>query len=241
MRRRLTPERMDDPAIPRDELAESLRFIRIVNRRLGGVRAVLHHLNRWSRRWPRDRPVTFLDIGTGSADIPLAARRWATARGFDLRITAVDLHPTTLELAREHIAGVDGIELRRADALTLADQFPPESFDYVHAGMFLHHLPDIEVMTALRIMDRLARAGIIWNDLIRSRLGVAAIRLLSLGAPPGVRHDARVSVEAGFTPRDVRDFARRLDLHYTRVRWNLFTHRFTLAGEKRAVWPNPQQ
>lgn len=229
---------MDDPTIPREELAESLRFIRAVNRRLGGTRAVIAHLSRWSRRWPQDRPITFLDVATGSADIPLAVRRWGVERGFDIRVTAIDNHETTLALAREHIAGVDGIEIAHADALALAERFNAQSFDYVHAGMFLHHLPDIEVLTALRIMDRLARAGIIWNDLVRSRLGVVAIRFLTLGAPPGVRHDARVSVEAGFTPREAREYARRIDLDYAHMRWSLLTHRFTLAGEKSGAWPD---
>lgn len=238
MRRRLTPERMDDPAIPRDELAASLQFVRAINRNFGGARAAIVPLARWSRRWPRDRPISVLDVATGSADIPLAMRRWAERRGFDVRITAIDAHETTLALAREHIGSAAGIELLRADALQLFDSFQPQSFDYVHAGMFLHHLPDIEVLTALRIMDRLARAGIIWNDLIRSRIGAMAIRLMTTGRPEGVRHDARVSVEAGFTPREVRDIAQRLDLGYARVRWNLFTHRFTLAGEKPGAWSN---
>lgn len=236
MPRTLTPELMDDPAAPRGELDTALRFIRGVNARLGGSAALVNHLRRWSARWPKDRPVTLLDIGTGSADIPLVAVRWARNAGFDLRVTAVDRHETTLDLARAHVADEPAIELVRADALSLTDRYEPRSFDYTHAGMFLHHLPDVEVLTALRIMDRLARAGIIWNDLVRSRIASVAIRLLTTGQPEMVKHDARVSVRAGFTPAEVRDTARRLDLTYCRARWGLFTQRFTLAGEKPGAW-----
>jgi hypothetical protein len=81
-------------------------------------------------------------------------------------------------------------------------------------------------------MDRLAKVGLVWNDLMRSRIGELFIRLATLGQPTIVRHDARVSVQAGFTKREVLDFARRLDLHYTRYASNTLTHRFTLAGEK---------
>jgi len=230
---------MDDPAADRAELEASLRFIRKINVRLGGAQALVGKLARWSKSWPTDRPVTLLDIATGSADIPLACRRWAQRAGFDLRITAIDRHATTLDLAREHVGGaegVGGIELVEADALKLIDRFEPESFDYVHAGMFLHHLPEIEVMTVLRIMDRLARAGIVWNDLVRSRVGVAAIRVMTTGQPEMVRHDAKVSVEAGFTPSEVRELARRLDLDYAALRWSLLKHRFTLSGEKPGAW-----
>lgn len=235
VRRIRTPELMDDPAIARDDLAGSLAYIRRVNRRLGGAAALIRLLRTWSGSWPRDRPVTLLDVGTGSADIPVLARRWALAAGLDLRITAIDLHPTTLELAREHIAGMEGISLVRADALRLTESFAPGSFDYVHAGMFMHHLADIEVMTVLRSMDRIARAGLVWNDLVRSRLTLAALHVLLVGQPRIVRHDAIVSIRAGFTAAEVMGIARRVGIDYARFRRRLW-YRFTVAGEKPGAW-----
>ncbi len=226
---------MDDPGVARDELSRSLAYIRGVNRWLGGARALLALLSRWSVRWPKDRPVTLLDVGTGSADIPVRARSWAEGRGLDLRITGVDLHETTLDLAREHVGGREGITLERCDARRLMDRFEPGSFDYVHAGLFLHHLPFIEVLTVLRIMDRLARVGIVWNDLVRSRLALAAAHLITIGTPEIVKHDARVSVRAGFTRAEVRDFAQRVGIDYARYR-TVLLHRFTLAGEKPGSW-----
>jgi 2-polyprenyl-3-methyl-5-hydroxy-6-metoxy-1,4-benzoquinol methylase len=240
MRRRLTPELMDDPRVPRDQLEMSLRYLRAINRRWGGAAALLRHLREWSRAWPKDRPVTLLDIATGSADLPLAAVAWAREAGFDLRVTGVDLHETTLDCARRHVAehpGLAGsISLERADARALMERFPAGSFDYVHAGLFLHHLPDLEVLTVLRIMDRIARAGIVWNDLVRSRLCRLVVGAAVLGRSRIVRHDAIVSVEAGFTKTEVLDFARRLDLGYARYRRGPMVHRFTLAGERPGAW-----
>lgn len=234
------PEHMDDPRATREDLAVTLRFIRLVNRRLGGTAALLRHLQSWSSRWPRDRDITLLDLGTGSADIPIAAVRWARRAGYALRITAVDLHPGTLDLARGHIAAnpdvADHISLLHADALRLSDKFPARSFDYVHAGMFLHHLGDVEVRTALAIMDKLASRGIIWNDLLRSRIALTAANILTLAAPRFVRHDALASIRAAFTPAEVRDIARRLDLGYAGIHTSFFVQRFTLAGEKPGAW-----
>ena len=236
MPRVLTPEHMDDPAATRADLDASLRFIRFINRRLGGSAALIRCLRAWSNRWPRDRPVTLLDVGTGSADIPLAAVRWARSAGFDLRVTAVDLHETTLDLARDYVGDEPAVTLLQGDALRLTDRFEPGSFDYAHAGMFLHHLSEIEVLTALRMMDRVARAGIVWNDLVRAPIAALSVRLLTLGQPAIVRHDALVSVRAGFTPAEVREIARRLDLVHCRVRASLWTQRFTLAGERPGAW-----
>ena len=238
MRRRLTPEMMDSPSVERGELEAALGYIRWVNRRMGGARGLIRHLEKWSRRWPRDRAVTLLDVATGSADVPIAARSWARRRGFDLRVTAVDLHETTLEIAREQVRASGeggGIEVLKSDALELVSVFGPESFDYVHAGMFLHHLSDLRALTMLRIMDRLARRGIVWNDLVRSRVYRGLLNVILVGQPEMVRHDARVSVEAGFTRWEVLDMARRLDLRYARY-GRVMGYRFTLAGERPGAW-----
>lgn len=236
MPRTITPEMMDDPGVEPRDLDRSLRYIRSVNRFLGGRSALLSHLRRWSASWATGESVTLLDIATGSADLPLASVRWALSEGIDLRVTAIDAHEKTLALAREHVdrfpALAPSIELVRCDAFTLLDRFGPESFDYVHAGLFLHHLSDLRVQTMLRIMERLARRGVIWNDLVRSNLARVGIRLLTLGGPPIVRHDARVSVAAGFTKHEALDLARRAWEHDAAYRSSFFSQRFTVVCEK---------
>lgn len=234
--RTLTPELMDDPNVPRDELAMSLRYIRGINRLLGGESSLLRHLKAWSRKWPRDRAVTMLDVATGSADLPLAAVQWARRAGFQLHVTGVDKHRETLALAREHVAGEKGIELREADALELSRRFAPGSFDYVHAGLFLHHLSDDDVVRVLRQMSGIATKGIIWNDLVRSKHSMQAVRLMTIGMPHIVKHDARVSVSAGFTREEAEALAARSGIDYAPYTWRLFTHRFTIAGEKPGAW-----
>ncbi len=230
--RRRIRELMDDPGVDRADLEQSLRFIRMVNRRLGGTRAVIVHLARWSGEWKSKEPIRLIDIGTGSADIPLAISQWARRAGKSVHVTGVDLHPTTLALAREHLGGHRGVELVEADALKLMDRFDPGAFDYAHAGMFLHHLDDIEVMTMLRIMDRLATRGLIWNDLVRGVLERVVVRLLSLGRPFIVRHDAVASVDAGFTRGEALELAGRVGLQDVAYRRHLFG-RFTLTSTKR--------
>lgn len=239
-----TPELMDAPEARREDLDGALRFIRAINRRLGGAKGLISCLERWSRNWPKDRPVTLIDVGTGSADIPVAARVWALERGFDLRVLGVDSHATTLQLAEEHVAGQrvevrEGIRLLRADALKLSETIGPGEYDYAHAGMFLHHLSDIEVMTMLAIMDRVAKRGICWNDLSRSPFARLGVRVLTLGANQMVKHDARVSVEAGFTKREATDLAKRVGLDYCAYRSMFFAQRFVVSGEKPGAWSVP--
>jgi hypothetical protein len=98
---------MDDPGAERGELSDALQFLRTVNRRCGGASSLLAHLGRWSGRWPRagEGVVTMLDIGTGSADIPVAARSWAARRGFDLvGIAHLNEQEVIINLGKEFIA-----------------------------------------------------------------------------------------------------------------------------------------
>jgi len=234
--RTLVPEMMDEPDADRDDLARSLAFIRFVNARLGGASAAIGHIKRWLPRLPRDRPIRIIDLATGSADIPIAIARWARRRDIDVHITGIDLHETTLQLAREHLARQRDqlpIDIVAADALKLTDQFEPDAFDIAHTGMFLHHLPDIEAMTVLRIMDRLSACGLIWNDLIRGtagRIGVRCLLRLIPRVPAMARHDAVVSVDAGFTRAEAMNLADRAGLENIRYRTHLF-YRFTLTSE----------
>jgi ubiquinone/menaquinone biosynthesis C-methylase UbiE len=225
---------MDDPGVGRDDLDHSLRFIRMINRRLGGTSAAVRYFRRWSNRWPASETIRVIDIGTGSADIPLAITRWARWSGRDVRVTGVDLHPETLRLAREHVGARPDIELVEANALELMDRYPAGAFDYAHAGMFLHHLDDIDVMTVLRIMHRLTTRGVIWNDLARGVIERLSVRLLTLGWPAMVRHDGLASVANGFTRREALELAGRVGLPAVAYRRHLFG-RFTLTSTKEAT------
>jgi hypothetical protein len=230
-RRVVVPERLDDPLVSREELVESFRFIRLVNRRLGGVAAIERELARLLPAWPQDRPLRLLDLGTGVADLPLAAVAWADRRGLAIECVGVEMHRGVLELAREAAAAEPRVSIVELDARASVEHFGVESFDFVHAGMFLHHLPDLEVMTVLATMSRLSRISLVWNDLVRSRFNAIAIRLLTLGRHPTVRFDAAASVSKGFSIREVLDLAKRVDLPNPRV-GRLFAGRFALVSTK---------
>lgn len=233
--RAFVPEHLDDPDVDPEILGRSLRFIRMVNARLGGASAALGHVRRWTRTWPAQRALRVLDLGTATADIPLALVRWGRRHGVAMQVTAVDNHARTLEFARRHLresGESDGaIELLELDARRLMDHFAPGSFDIVHAGMFLHHLPDVEIVTMLRIMDRLAARALIWNDLTRDPLSAVAVRVLTLGLPTLVRHDAVVSVAKGFRKGEALDLARRAGIVGATFHRHLFG-RFTLVAQR---------
>lgn len=236
MERRVDPEFIDDPRATPRQVRQAILGMRIVNRALGGIGGLVRHLERWSPHWPTDRPISLLDLGTGLADIPRAAVGWARKRGIELRVTAIDANERVLEAARAHVGDEPWIVLERADAFSLEERLAPRSFDYAHAGMFLHHFDEDGVVRLLTTMDRLARAGIVWNDLLRTWKGYVPTYLATLPCPRALRHDARASLRAGFVEAEVRDLARRAGLAYAEYREQFFYQRFTLAGERPGAW-----
>lgn len=219
---------MDEDDVDPVDLRHSLRFIRRVNRMLGYTRSTLRHLRRFSRSWAPNQRIEILDLATGSADIPRAILGWATRRGFDVHITAIDRHARTIQEAQ---AGPPDARLHLVQADVFNLPFANASFDYVLTAMFLHHLDDAQVVEVMRTMDRLARRGVIVADLLRHRRAYQWIRVLTHFTRPIVRHDAAVSVAQAFTADEIVRLAQEAGLSYLTCHRH-FGHRFVLSGEK---------
>jgi ubiquinone/menaquinone biosynthesis C-methylase UbiE len=226
--RRREAEWIDEPGADPVLLRESLAYIRRVNRVMGYTRVVLNQLDRFSARWDKSKEVSLLDIGTGSADIPLAILRWADRRGFKVRIVAIDLNP---QIVREAAAAVRDprLTILRADALRLP--FSDGAFDYTLTSMFLHHLDDADAQQALSEMGRVAKRGIVASDLLRHRSAYAFIWLFTLLSNPMVKHDARVSIAQSFNREEILGLRDGAGVGFADYSVH-FMHRFVLAGEK---------
>jgi ubiquinone/menaquinone biosynthesis C-methylase UbiE len=223
-------EWLDAPDADPVLLRKSFRYIRWINSLLRYTQATLSHLERFSVRWKPDQQIQILDLATGSADIPRAILRWADRRGFDVRITGIDLHPGALCEASNSFDR--RLQLLRADALNLP--FDDHSFDYAITNMFLHHLDDEQIVSVLRNMARVSKRGIIAADLVRNRRAYGWIVLFTSLANPMVKHDARVSVAQAFTKPEVLALRDRAGLGFASYHSH-FGHRFVLAGEKAGV------
>jgi len=229
--RSLTPERMDTETLSPETTAEILRALETINLWLGGVRATLWHLNRFSRYWSPGQTIRMIDWGTGGADIPRAIIRWARAKRFHVEIVGMDNNAVTLDYARAACRDYPEIRILEGDLTQLPRLHEP--FDYAISSLCLHHLTDEAILNLLAKSDRFTQRGIIMNDLKRSARAWAWIWLLSrLGrAHPIVQHDGPLSVKRAFTPRELRNLALKANVPYARV-YTHFGYRLTLAGEK---------
>jgi ubiquinone/menaquinone biosynthesis C-methylase UbiE len=195
----MTHELLDGERLDPDELRVNLREMAMLNRLPGGtgdsVRATIRLLDRAAA-------ASVVDVGTGSGDF---ARRLLQRR--PAQITAVDLRSEVLEIAARNLRGRDGVTLLQADAraLPLAD----DTADVVHASLLIHHFDPADAVSALREMRRVARRGVVVNDLRRGRLAfvLSALTVLALSRGRYTRHDGVLSARRAYTLPELDDLA----------------------------------
>jgi ubiquinone/menaquinone biosynthesis C-methylase UbiE len=209
---------MLDRPVPYSDLVRSLRDIERLNTLFGGRAVTLAAVARLLRHVPPGRVATILDVGTGSADIPRALVRRARRAGRPIRVIAVDRDGQVVRAARAALAGYPEITLLRADALDLP--LAAGSVDVAISALILHHLEPGPAARALAAMDRVARIGVVVNDLARGRLAYAAVWLATriFARSYLSRHDGPLSVLRAYTPAELRALAERAGLANIDVR-----------------------
>lgn len=191
--RRRGVEILDDPGVDPEIRRRSIDDVTRSNKILGGLHAALSALKPLL-----SDDATLLDVGTGLADIPNAARKFA-----HIRTIGVDEAPSLLAAARSRLDFPVC-----ANALSLP--FRDRSIDIVMCSQVLHHFEDRDAEALIREMHRVARKAVLISDLRRSWIAAAGFWLVSfpLGFHRVTRHDGVVSVLRGFTPDDLRRLVR---------------------------------
>jgi ubiquinone/menaquinone biosynthesis C-methylase UbiE len=194
--RRNIQELMDDLTVDERDLNRALLELSMINRWLGGDRVSRIGVQRLVGSLPPSRPITVLDVGAGGSDLSRAL----ASTGHQFEVTALDVNPRAGDFARRHGRPVT-VMVGSAHALPFAER----SFDIAHVSLFLHHCTDDEARALLENLSRIARYGIVINDLHRHAFAYAGISLLTrlFSRSALVRHDAPISVLRGFLRREL--------------------------------------
>lgn len=221
------PELLDSDAVPSSEKVIALEQLERVNHWLGGARSLRLELNELTGRLPKRSRLRLVDVGCGAGDLFEVATHWAREHGHALITVGVDRDGEALKRARGRGAAVvrgDGVRLPLAD----------RSADLVTASMFLHHIEDEWLDAVLGELTRVARLGVIVNDLHRHPVALAGWWVWSRLFVRGhmIRHDGAVSVRRGFRPSELARLARR----HPELDWEVRRHlpyRVCLTGRRR--------
>jgi len=196
-------ELIDRPDAETGLILKSHRFMRLVNRFLGGTSAVRDFVRYAAARHEPNTSLRILDIGSGSGDIPLALLAWADKHNLDLSFTCLDREPRAMEYSRERIRQMENGRLRQVQA-DILEYAPEEAFDYAIGSLFFHHLTDTEILQLIQRLRMYAKKGVFINDLHRGRLNYLGCLLISPLLGREVLHDALLSIRKGFRSKDLQ-------------------------------------
>ena len=182
-------ELLDSGTLSRNEVEANLADLARLNRLPGGTGASVSGIR---RLLDAANPARILDVGTGGGDMPLAF----AAQGW--QVVALDANPEVLRVARREL-GPRGIETVQADAGSLP--FEDGAFDVAHASLLLHHLDPSAAVAALSELRRVARRGVVVNDLRRGwmPLVASAVSVALLGRSRVTRSDGLASARRAYT------------------------------------------
>ena len=204
MRRVVEPELLDDLPPSDSQAVGSRADLRRLNFIMGhaGIlsRALRHHL---AENPFCSRPIRLVELGAGDGTLLLRlARRWS-ALGVAAHVLLLDRQElVSAKTRREFVALNWSVESVSADVFTWLEQ-PSPTVDVMLANLFLHHFTDKSLAALLRLAAVRTNLFIACEP-CRSPLALTASRLLWLiGCNAITRHDAIVSVRAGFAGREL--------------------------------------
>ena len=106
------------------------------------------------------------------------------------------------------------------------------AFDVAHSSMFVHHLDPYDAVAFLRELRRVARCGIVVNDLVRGRLNWLGAWLLihATATSRFTRHDGPLSVRRAYTRPELLDLVAAAGLEPVVTVAGLAGHRIAIAA-----------
>jgi ubiquinone/menaquinone biosynthesis C-methylase UbiE len=199
-------EMIDDMSITDERIDDALRELKVINRFLGGDHVSRVGIARLTRTLPKDFPLRILDCGAGGSNIAGVLR--SLDRAVD--VTALDLNLRACQYSTLHFPSLNVVN---GSAFRLP--FRDRSFDIVHASLFCHHFSTKDLRLLLSEWSRVARIGIVINDLQRSTIAFLAISFLTrvFSHSIMVKNDAPISVRRGFLKKELSE----ITCEYTKV------------------------
>ncbi len=221
-------ELIDDLNCDGEELLQTLKELKTINRLLGGNHVTTDGINQLLKE-ATSKKVTIADVGCGGGDMIRVMYDWAKKEGINARFVGVDANPNTVAMARGNLRDLPAVHLEAADVFDGA--FQQHKVDIITCTLFTHHFSDEELVEMFRSFKVKARLGIVINDLHRHPLAFYSIKILTrlFSRSRLVINDAPVSVQRGFRRKELEKILRKAGWQKYRIRWH-WAFRWQVVG-----------
>ena len=210
---------MDDLDFSGEELAQTLKELKIVNRLLGGNHVLTNGLEKLVKKSPQPH-YHIADIGCGRGDMVKVMAKWAEKHRIQATFHALDANPHIIAQARENLRGFPNVHFHVADVFE-AD-LGLDQLDIITCTLFTHHFTDPQLVEMLMNFKNNSRLGIVINDLHRHPVAYHSIKFLTgiFSKSEMVRNDGPISVLRSFTYRDLEFVLEEAGWAHHSIRWN---------------------
>lgn len=199
-RRRVMPEILDQLPTGDARAVRSRRDLRIVNRIMGSLSVLLRALDSgvFSGR------TRLIELGSGDGTLMLRLARDRASQWPKMDVVLLDKEPAITDATLAAISDLGwNVEVVTADALDWLETAPLNSEFVLIANLFVHHFAGEGLTRLLKAAARCSRRFVCCEPR-RSKRALAGSHLLGLiGCNDVTRHDAVVSVHAGFRDREL--------------------------------------
>jgi ubiquinone/menaquinone biosynthesis C-methylase UbiE len=195
LKRNYSPEIMDDFSIQDERIDTALNELKLVNKYLGGKRTSNAAIKKILAQKTTKNILKILDLGSGGAD-DLHSKKFV-----HIDLTSLDRNKRACFYLKQRIDS----KVICADAFNLP--IKKKYFDVVHASLFLHHFNEEEIIKILTDSVSICNKAIVINDLRRSVLAYAGIKILTslFSKSKMVKNDGPLSVEKGFVRSELEN------------------------------------
>ena len=213
--RKLEPEWLDE--LPPDD-SRAMRSRRDL-RRINVWMRQTAIMTRLFTKYGNQPPKRIIELGSGDGTFMLGVARKLAPRLPGVTLVFLDRQNIVSEASREKFRALGWqTETITADVFAFLDAQKPGMADVISANLFLHHFSKDQLV---RLFDSAARLAPLFVACEPERSGLALTAshmLFAIGCNDVTRHDAVVSVRAGFWGRELSQ------LWPAQARWNLHEH-----------------
>lgn len=213
------PELMDDFEMKGETLRDALDKIASINKLLGGNKVTLEGVKTLLKGKPKSQLVRITDIGCGNGDMLRTLADYANKENLNFTLKGIDANSFTIDHAKKLSESYQNISYECSDIFD--DLKKTDECEIYLCTLTLHHFTDEEIIKLMNRLKQSARIGIVINDLHRSALAYKLFKALCyvFRLNDMSREDGLVSILRGFKKADLLEYARKLNLKSSAVKW----------------------
>jgi len=221
-------ELIDDLNCDGDELRQTLRELKTINKLLGGNKVTTGGIGKLLKG-SRLKEVSIADIGCGGGDMIRVMYDWSQKKQIHTNFIGVDANPNTIAMAADNLRDLANVRFDVADVF--GPDFQQQQVDIVTCTLFTHHFTGEELVRMFRSFRNKATTGIVVNDLHRHPLAFYSIKILTrlFSRSRLVINDAPISVQRGFRKNELEEILRKAGWEKFRIRWH-WAFRWQVVG-----------